>query len=54
MTTAEIGYDRWYIAGHSLGSVIALKGLMYSDRAFAKMLNFNAGFIVIGKLVLVG
>jgi hypothetical protein len=41
VTMAEIGYDRWYIAGHSLGSVIALKGLMYNDRAFAKMLNFN-------------
>jgi hypothetical protein len=41
VTMAELDYDRWYIAGHSLGSVIALKGLMYSDRAFAKLINFN-------------
>jgi hypothetical protein len=33
------GYDRWYICGHSLGSVIALKALMYDGVAFARFMS---------------
>lgn len=33
------GYDRWYIAGHSLGSVIAVKAIFAGDVGFARMLD---------------
>jgi hypothetical protein len=38
---AERDYDRWYIAAHSLGSVIALKGLMLDGNAFARLITQN-------------
>ena len=38
---AERGYDRWYVMAHSLGSVIALKGLMYPDDSFANFMSFD-------------
>jgi hypothetical protein len=41
VTVAERNYDRWYVMGHSLGSVISLKGLMYPDEAFARFMSYN-------------
>jgi hypothetical protein len=38
---AERPYSRWYIMAHSLGSVIALKGLMYPDSGFARFMGYN-------------
>ena len=34
-------YDRWYIVGHSLGSVIAFKGLMSPGNALARYMSIN-------------
>jgi hypothetical protein len=34
-------YDRWYIAGHSLGSVIAFKALFSCEHGFARLLTRN-------------
>lgn len=33
---AESNFDRWFVLAHSLGSVIALKTLMYDGNAFAR------------------
>jgi len=34
-------YDRWYIVGHSLGSVIAFKGIMSPGTDLARYMNLN-------------
>lgn len=41
MAERQPEYDRWYIAAHSLGSVIAFKGLMLDAHAFAKLVSQN-------------
>jgi hypothetical protein len=41
VSMSEKKYDRWYILAHSLGSVIAYKGLMYPDDAFARFMSLT-------------
>jgi hypothetical protein len=41
VTMSENQYDRWYIFGHSLGSVIAFKALMYDGAAFARFMSYR-------------
>jgi len=39
LDTAMSGYDRWYVVAHSLGSVVALNGLVESEQSLPNYLD---------------